>query len=423
MAFHIAQMGIGSWFRRLFGKGESDGGGNGDGPSPPKGHWRDADDPGNPFGVRLLDLMQNLEMTSTTSDPNIAARAVSWRAGAHREIDVDLKGTARPCELRYPAPSELPAGMLYRPQQMEDKWVLAYRDGRVAAARSWTGQTMAVARARHGRETLVLTELTFAEDSGFDALGDAVAAFDWLVRTHALESRVPFPASVEGIQVLAAQPLVGFSLYGRHLFCAAVDYEFGEPGGRLHTDGDLVAAVAAGDAERLAAAIAQGAPVNAPCRFNEGATALHLAIHLHPELVEPLLAAGADVNAASLRGSTPLMCAASAGAQRRLLDRLIEAGADVYAADERGFAAVHVAAQFGRPEVLEALVEHGATLSATTERGLTPLHVAAGTGQRKVVEWLVAHGVDPNTTSPLGEPLTIAEGNGHEEVAHFLRTR
>jgi hypothetical protein len=32
----------------------------------------DQDDPGNPFGVRLLDLMENLQMTSTTTDPALA---------------------------------------------------------------------------------------------------------------------------------------------------------------------------------------------------------------------------------------------------------------------------------------------------------------------------------------------------------------
>ena len=46
-----------------------------------------------------------------------------------REIDVDLFGATHPCELRYQAGAELPEGLLYLPTAMEDKWVLAYRDG------------------------------------------------------------------------------------------------------------------------------------------------------------------------------------------------------------------------------------------------------------------------------------------------------
>lgn len=224
-----------------------------------------------------------------------------------------------------------------------------------------------------------------------------------------------------GAERLVLSPLEGFSAYGRKLFCAAVDHDLGEAEGRLHSDGDLVAAVTAGDAERVCAVLAQGAPIDAPCRFNDGASALHLTILLHPELIEPLLEAGADVNAATLSGSTPLMAAASAGLASDSIARLIRAGADVHAGDRLGFTAAHVAAQFGKVGALAALVEHGAILSTTTDEGLTPLHVASGTGQREAVEWMVAHGLDPRAPSPLGDPLAIAEENGHQEIARILR--
>jgi len=311
--------------------------------------------------------------------------------------------------------------MLYRPEQMEDKWVLAYRDGRIAAARSWTGETMAVARAHHDGEVLRIDSVAFAESSGLDVFGDPVVAFDWLIRTHALESRVPLPISSDGAKLLATQPLAGFSIYGRHLFCAAVDYDLGEPEGRLHSDGDLMAAVASGDSGRLQSVIVAGAPVNAPSRFSHGAPALHLCIYLHPELVGQLVDAGADVNAATLKGSTPLMAAAAAGADRTLIERLVAWGARLDAVDAREFAPVHVAAQFGNVHALAALADCGANLQSTTADGLTPLHVAAGTGKSNIVEWLITHGIDPTTPSPLGDAFHIAEKNGHEEVLHVLR--
>ncbi|MFO0589783.1 MAG: ankyrin repeat domain-containing protein [Polyangiaceae bacterium] len=385
--------------------------------------WLERDDPGNPFGARLLDLMVNLEVLSTTTDPEVAARAVSWKAGAQRDVSIDIEGASLACDLRYPAPSELPDGMLYRPERMEDKWVLAYRDGFIAAARSWTGETMAVARAHQDSEVLKLDSITFAEKSGLDVFGDPVAAFDWLIRTHALESRVPLPVSSDGAKILAGQPLAGFSIYGRHLFCAAVDYDLGEPKGRLHSDGDLMAAVGSGDLDRLESVVATGAPVNAPSRFSHGASALHLSIFLHPELVGTLVDAGADVNQATLKGSTPLMAAAAAGADRTLIERLVAWGAELDAGDARGFAAVHVAAQFGNVDALAALVDCGANLRSKTADGLMPLHVAAGTGKSDIVEWLLARGVDPTTPSPLGNALQIAKKNGHDEVIHVLRTR
>ncbi|MEO7331095.1 MAG: ankyrin repeat domain-containing protein [Minicystis sp.] len=384
--------------------------------------WLEPDDPGNPFGVRLLNLMDNLKMLSTTTDPALAARAASWKAGAQRDVSIDIEAAPLACDLRYPAPSELPDGMIYLPEQMEDKWVLAYRDGCIAAARSWTGETMAVARAHHDGEVLKIDSIAFAASSGLDTFGDPVVAFDWLIRTHALESRVPLPISSDGANLLAQQPLTGFSVYGRHLFCAAVDYDLGEPKGRLHSDGDLMTAVTSGDLDRLRSVIAAGAPVNAPSRFNHGAPALLLCVYLHPEFVGPLVDAGADVNVATLQGATPLM-AAAAGADPALIERLVAWGARLDAVDARGFAAVHVATQFGKVDALAALVDCGGNLQSITADGLTPLHIAAGTGKTNIVEWLIAQGIDPTTPSPLGSALEIAEKNGHDEVVQVLRRR
>ena len=210
-----------SWFRKLFGSSKRPD----ESASAPRARWLEPDDPGNPFGVRLLDLMANLQMISTTQDPEIAARSMSWKPGMQRRVSIDLEGTSHPCDLQYPAAAELPDGLLYRPAQMEDKWVIAYREGRLAAARSWVGETKVVADTEHVGETLRLTRVTFAADSGFDVFGDPLRCFDWFMRTHALDERIPLPLSQEGAQRLFEAPLQGFSLFGRQLFCAAIDFE------------------------------------------------------------------------------------------------------------------------------------------------------------------------------------------------------
>ena len=59
--------------------------------------------------------------------------------------------------------------------------------------------------------------------------------------------------------------------------------------------------------------------------------------------------------------------------------------------------------------------------SARTEDGLTPIHVAAAMSQPEAIRRLVSLGLDPTAASPLGAPATIAESEGHPEVARLLR--
>lgn len=410
-------MGFGDWLRRHFDGGKKREPGSG----PKPARWLAADDEGNPFGVPLLDLMQNLSLVSTTSDASMAQRSVSWGPGCDHDLGFELEAPFLPCDLSYPAGREVPDGMLFFPSRMEEKWVLAYRKGRIVAARSWTGETKALARTKLADGVLTVTGIAFASDAGFDAWGDPIATFDWLIRTHALREKIPLPVSEEGGRLLEVLPIAGFSSFGSLLFCAAVDYVPGEPAGCIYSDGELVAAVGQGDEERVRAAISEGVPIDAPSTFNHGATALYLAIHLHPELVPLMVEAGADVTLTSAKGSTCLMAAAAAGAEPELVRQLAEWGTPLDAADALGFAATHVAAQFGNVAVLEALVALGADLSARTQMGLHPLHVAAGTGKAAVVEWLLAHGVDASCPSPLGDPLAIAEEEGQEEVVRILR--
>ncbi len=403
------------------------GGGNGndgEGRTPkkgPKARWLEPDDPGNPFGVRLLDLMENLSMLATTQSREAAARAVGWKPGMQGEISISLDAPVIDCELRFPSARNLPEGLIYRPTEMEDKWVLVYRSGVLAAARSWTGETGAVAQATLENDTLVVRQLRVSDASGLDMFGDPVRTFEWMVRTHALGERIPLPVSVQGAEALYSAPLAGFSLFGRHLFCAAVDYTLGESSERLVSDGDLVAAVASGDETALDALLSPGVDVDAPCSFGPGAPALHLAIHLHPELVERLLEAGASVESSSFHGSTALMAACSAGAEPALLKQLLERGADLKRTDKLGFTPLHVAAQFGRDALVSILAEQGADIEARTKKGHAPQHIAAGNGHLAVLERLMAHGMDMALDSPGGTILDIANAEGHTELVKRLR--
>ncbi|KAH3772477.1 uncharacterized protein LOC127845705 isoform X2 [Dreissena polymorpha] len=75
--------------------------------------------------------------------------------------------------------------------------------------------------------------------------------------------------------------------------------------------------------------------------------ALFIAAHRgHEKLVRRLLESGADVNASTLLGRTPLHVAASQG-HGNIVDLLLEHGADIDAEDETGQNALNIAAKFG----------------------------------------------------------------------------
>ena len=99
------------------------------------------------------------------------------------------------------------------------------------------------------------------------------------------------------------------------------------------------------------------------------------------ELVDLLIAAGADVNGRRAEGvaTLPLMTAATI---RRpdLVKRLLRAGADVGAARANGWTALHFAAIYDDPETIAVLLAAGADPDAVDDEGDTPLAVALANG-------------------------------------------
>ena len=125
--------------------------------------------------------------------------------------------------------------------------------------------------------------------------------------------------------------------------------------------------------------IAAGADVNAATR--EGATPLHWAGRFRVEAAVPLLlAAGARVDARDEDGATPLFFA---GAQMATL--LIAAGADPLVRDREGNVPLH------RNPQAELLAPG---VNVRNSAGLTPLHYAALGGNIPGIEWLLSQGAD-----------------------------
>ena len=112
--------------------------------------------------------------------------------------------------------------------------------------------------------------------------------------------------------------------------------------------------------------------------------------------VKKQLAAGVDVNEMMIVGMSPLQIASGAG-HREIVELLIAEGADVEAKDSFiGRTALGHASMDGHKEIAELLITNGASVTALDNIGSTPLHSAAEGGHKEIVALLLANGANAN---------------------------
>ena len=179
-------------------------------------------------------------------------------------------------------------------------------------------------------------------------------------------------------------------------------------------------AVSRADLPVVEALLAYGAEVA------DQSTLLHEAVSRGPELVEALIAAGADLEgraqpvfdlAGRPGGETPLHYAVGLR-DTRVLALLLDAGADVNARNSMGATPL---LQAGREEQLAMLLAAGADPNVRTMRGSTALHETYHLGP-SAIERLVAAGADVNArNSQLQTPLHFfAQRHDSAEVTRLL---
>ena len=126
------------------------------------------------------------------------------------------------------------------------------------------------------------------------------------------------------------------------------------------------------------------------------------------ELVNMLLAKGADKNAQEYSGYTPLHLAIIMGHEKEAAV-LVDAGADLEKVDNEGRTALHLAAWFGRESLGRVLLGKGAKVGATDKGGQTPLHYAARKGNVSMITLLIEHGAQVEFRDSAGDsPLQKA---------------
>jgi ankyrin repeat protein len=182
-----------------------------------------------------------------------------------------------------------------------------------------------------------------------------------------------------------------------------------------------------GDLQKLKSCLNDGTKIDE--QDTAGFTPLHCAVSGdHTDVVEFLLRNGANVNAKTMNGWTPLAFVWPVD----MAALLIANGADVRIASKFGTTVLHGAVNRdnhrGDMALTELLLKHGADINAKAGstsvgwEGWTPLHVACRNGAQDIVELLLAHGADVNAKSDKGEtPLSIAQNNGHRQVVELLK--
>ncbi len=163
----------------------------------------------------------------------------------------------------------------------------------------------------------------------------------------------------------------------------------------------LTMAVGFGSPAAVTTLVDAGANVNPE---GGGLTPLHLAWR-DAAITRLLLAHGANLEAKSGRGRTPLLIAASsANTTTDVVAQLIDKGANVNAADNGGITPLIAAAATGNSAVARLLLEHGAEPNITAKDGpiSTALQGAATSSDVELTRLLLARKVDLTAVSPDG---------------------
>lgn len=154
-------------------------------------------------------------------------------------------------------------------------------------------------------------------------------------------------------------------------------------------DLDLFESAALGPVERLTRLLAQD-PGSIDAFSADGFTPLQLAsFFAQPAAVKLLLQRGASVETVS---QNPMRLrpihSAAAGGSTEIVERILAAGADPDARQQGGFTALHAAAHAGRVDMVRALLSHGADPDLRTDEGRTARDLAAAQGHVAVVKGL-----------------------------------
>ena len=111
-------------------------------------------------------------------------------------------------------------------------------------------------------------------------------------------------------------------------------------------------------------------------------------------MVQNFISFGVDINVVAPGSNVTLLSVASEEGSEEAVRALIAAGADVNMASicEMGFTPLHIAADRGSEPIARALIAAGADVNKANKVGVTPIRMAAQNGHEVVIRALIAAG-------------------------------
>jgi ankyrin repeat protein len=145
---------------------------------------------------------------------------------------------------------------------------------------------------------------------------------------------------------------------------------------------------------------------------------LHLACFLGDETrVGKLLEKGMDLNAADMKGRTPLHCCCFGG-EPKLVEKLLNLGAEINATDDDSTSALHIATFLNHFDMVQRLLDCSRKkpeINVMTKlEKWTPLHFACFSGDYAIAKLLLEHGADVHVFDrDNNQPLSLACCHGN----------
>jgi len=145
------------------------------------------------------------------------------------------------------------------------------------------------------------------------------------------------------------------------------------------------------------------------------------------DMFECLINAKADINAKDAKGKTPLMyLLESTKVSPKLIKFLIKHGANINAISDEGYSPIIYATKVNNKSVINGLLESGADASVVSKDGKSLLHHAALNGSVHLVDYLIKNklvndidGVDQNYETP----LILAVKSKNVDIVKYLVER
>lgn len=194
-------------------------------------------------------------------------------------------------------------------------------------------------------------------------------------------------------------------------------------------DARLLKAVEAGTEDAVKQFLRDGADPNTKDtdKYATPVLAKAASAFINLDIINDLIAAGADLEGTSSQGATALVLASVDG-HSEAIRILLKAGAKVDAPTTDGLTALMLAASAGETENVEVLLAAGADVNARSKTNGTALiygsaKTGAGTGKLEIIRMLVQAGADVGVVATNDkDAIATAESYEQKEIANYLRT-